>query len=363
MASALASMRPEGTPGRCASKSVGLDACVDPGTALSSSAARTTRSAPVVGSYDQAVLRERVRDRVPRSPTGQRDGMPRTGRWDARAGPAACMWRAETDCPVGWSEGLGSTDGTTRPNEPRVERVERLTAAASASAINWHYLADQRRWVAYWETVTVNGATSSAARRSHRRNRSALLGTRKAAPPGRGRRLARGGYCRSAPAAICARTSSMSRPLTASHHLRERGGGQRAGLVEDQDPVAEGHQRGDREDLQLLGERLLGLGVDLRVHDVGVLVGRGLEDGPEALARAAPLGPEVDRARSRCPGSSGRWCRRSAWWWAWFLPVSVVRPPQRPGIVDYSPAGRRRHGDVCIRPPSARLEAPRARSG
>src|SRR5262245_23737380 len=44
--------------------------------------------------------------------------------------------------------------------------------------------------------------------------------------------------------------------------LLEGRGGKGAGLAEDQDPVAEGHQRRDRRDLQATGEHLLGLGVD-----------------------------------------------------------------------------------------------------
>ena len=42
------------------------------------------------------------------------------------------------------------------------------------------------------------------------------------------------------------------------------------------------------------GELLLGLGVDLAEHDVGVCFGGLLEDGRELPARAAPAGPEVE---------------------------------------------------------------------
>src|SRR5450756_1704014 len=82
--------------------------------------------------------------------------------------------------------------------------------------------------------------------------------------------------------------------LDRRHDLLERSRGQRAGLGEDEDAVPERHQGRDRGDAHPTGELLLGVGVDLRVHDVGVLRGRRLEDGPEHAARAAPRGPEVD---------------------------------------------------------------------
>ena len=72
------------------------------------------------------------------------------------------------------------------------------------------------------------------------------------------------------------------------------GAGQGAGLAEDQDPVAERHQRRDRGDLRRGGQRLLGLGVDLAEDHVVVALGRGLEDRGELHARTAPGRPEVD---------------------------------------------------------------------
>ncbi len=71
-------------------------------------------------------------------------------------------------------------------------------------------------------------------------------------------------------------------------------GGQRAALAEDQDAVAEAHDRRDRGDLRGTGQRLLGLGVDLAEHDVVVLVARLLVGRRELAARAAPRGPPVD---------------------------------------------------------------------
>src|SRR5699024_7417483 len=82
--------------------------------------------------------------------------------------------------------------------------------------------------------------------------------------------------------------------LDAVDELLQRGTGQRAGLVEHQDAVAEGHQRGDRLDPGHRGELLLGLGVHLAERDVGVLPGGLLVDGRELLARTAPVRPEVD---------------------------------------------------------------------
>ena len=69
---------------------------------------------------------------------------------------------------------------------------------------------------------------------------------------------------------------------------------QRAALAEDEDAVAEAHDRRDRGDLRGTGQRLLGLGVDLAEHDVVVLVARLLVGRRELAARAAPRGPPVD---------------------------------------------------------------------
>src|SRR5690606_13573239 len=47
-------------------------------------------------------------------------------------------------------------------------------------------------------------------------------------------------------------------------------------------------------DVERTRELLLGIRVDLREGDVGVLLARGLEDRAERLARSAPGRPEVD---------------------------------------------------------------------
>src|SRR5699024_5543784 len=60
--------------------------------------------------------------------------------------------------------------------------------------------------------------------------------------------------------------------------LGEALGVHRAGLAEHEDALAEGHEGGDRGDLSLLGDRLLGLGVDLRERHLGVGLGDLLED-------------------------------------------------------------------------------------
>src|SRR4051794_14503303 len=77
--------------------------------------------------------------------------------------------------------------------------------------------------------------------------------------------------------------------------LCERRRGQRPGLAEDHDPVAERHQRGDRGDLERSGEALLVLGVDAGEGDVGVGLRRLLVDRCEHPARPAPRRPEVDQ--------------------------------------------------------------------
>ncbi len=58
--------------------------------------------------------------------------------------------------------------------------------------------------------------------------------------------------------------------------------------------LAKDHQGWDGSDVEETRQLGLGLGVDLAEHDVGVLVGSGLEGGAEDLAWATPLGPEVD---------------------------------------------------------------------
>src|SRR3954464_6802152 len=64
-------------------------------------------------------------------------------------------------------------------------------------------------------------------------------------------------------------------PLDRCDQLLERRRRQRAGLAEDQDPLAEGHQGRDRGDLRGLGELALRFGVDAPEDDVLVPL-RGL---------------------------------------------------------------------------------------
>ena len=78
-------------------------------------------------------------------------------------------------------------------------------------------------------------------------------------------------------------------------HLVEGCGRQGTRLREDEDALAERHEGGDGGDLGRCGEPLLGLGVHLAEHDLGVLLGRGLVGGGELLARSAPLRPPVQQ--------------------------------------------------------------------
>ena len=79
--------------------------------------------------------------------------------------------------------------------------------------------------------------------------------------------------------------------------LVERRRRQRAGLGEDQDALAEDHQRRDRGDLRSSGQGVLLLGVDRAEGQVGVGLRRGLVGRRELAARAAPARPEVDEER------------------------------------------------------------------
>ena len=77
-------------------------------------------------------------------------------------------------------------------------------------------------------------------------------------------------------------------------HLLERALRQRTGLREDDDLVAEHHQRRDRADLEMPRDLLLLVGVHFGEHDVGIGLGDALEYRCEAPARPAPRRPEVD---------------------------------------------------------------------
>ena len=126
-------------------------------------------------------------------------------------------------------------------------------------------------------------------------------------------------------AASWRRTSSMSRSRTACDQLVERCRRQRAGLGEDQDALAEDHQRGDRGDLRSGGQGVLLLGVDRPEGQVGVGLRRGLVGRRELAARAAPARPEVDEERvvlldallevltRQLDGGHGSTVRRARW--------------------------------------------------
>src|SRR5262249_14297676 len=77
-------------------------------------------------------------------------------------------------------------------------------------------------------------------------------------------------------------------------HLLERVPRQRARLLEEDDLLAEHHQRRDRADTKGTGELLLLVGIDLAEYDVRMAFRRLLEDRRETATRAAPGRPEVD---------------------------------------------------------------------
>jgi hypothetical protein len=80
-------------------------------------------------------------------------------------------------------------------------------------------------------------------------------------------------------------------------HLLERALRQRPRLREDDDLVAENHQRGNRADLEMRGDLLLVVGVDLGEYRSGILLGDALEHRRESAARPAPRRPVVDDDR------------------------------------------------------------------
>src|SRR4051794_32837337 len=83
-------------------------------------------------------------------------------------------------------------------------------------------------------------------------------------------------------------------PLDRRDQLFEGRRRQRTGLAEDEDALAEGHQRRDRGDLGCLRQPPLRLGVDASEHHVVVPLRSLLVDRRELSARATPGGPEVD---------------------------------------------------------------------
>src|SRR5262249_6484039 len=66
------------------------------------------------------------------------------------------------------------------------------------------------------------------------------------------------------------------------------------GLLVEDDAVADDHQGRDRLNAESRLKILVGVDVDLAEHDVLVPRGHLFEDRREAVARPAPIGPEVD---------------------------------------------------------------------
>jgi hypothetical protein len=77
-------------------------------------------------------------------------------------------------------------------------------------------------------------------------------------------------------------------------HILDGALGQRAGLLEDDDLLAQDHQRRNRADVEGPGDFLLFFGIDLGEYDVVALLGSRLEGRREAAAGAAPGRPEID---------------------------------------------------------------------
>lgn len=101
--------------------------------------------------------------------------------------------------------------------------------------------------------------------------------------------------------------------LDLSDELFELSGGKRAGLVEHEYAFAEGHDRGDGADVGGRCDSLLGLGVDLGVNDVGMLLRRGFERRCELAARAAPGAQKSTRTTSLPLIVSSKFCWVSVW--------------------------------------------------
>ena len=105
--------------------------------------------------------------------------------------------------------------------------------------------------------------------------------------------------CRS-PLFCAAIAASMSNSLTCCDQVLERRRWQRPGLVEHQLALLERHQRRDGADVGGGGELLLGLGVDLGVHDVGMLLRRTRRTSGRTPYTGRTTTPRSPPARSRC---------------------------------------------------------------
>ena len=123
---------------------------------------------------------------------------------------------------------------------------------------------------------------------------------------------------------------------------------QRARLIEDEDPVAEGHEGRDRHDAEAAGERLLGLGVHLGEGHLGVGLRRLVEDRPEHATGTAPRGPEVDEddpvgghgVLERVGGQVGG---AHSILQSWGIPIITAIPPGVFPVTRCTPVGR------CVR--------------
>src|SRR2546430_15278787 len=104
------------------------------------------------------------------------------------------------------------------------------------------------------------------------------------------------GLCRD----LAAYLVHVERPDLGDQRL-ERLLGQRAGLLEDDHAVPDRHDRGDRPDVELDGERVLGLGVDLAKDDVVVALGGLLVRRRERPTWPAPGRPEVHQNYAVAP--------------------------------------------------------------
>src|SRR6478735_2488989 len=121
------------------------------------------------------------------------------------------------------------------------------------------------------------------------------------ATPGSGRSTTTNSLCSATPSTLARGSVLLRRDGRLDVELLDLGdqffelrGAQRTGLAEHLMALLERHQRRDRLDLGGLSQLRLGLGVDLGVHDVGMLVRGRAERRREGTTGTAPRRPEVD---------------------------------------------------------------------